>query len=149
MDILRRNTDYALRLAVNLAKHHGEASLSTRVLAEAEDVSYQLACKLMQKLHGAGLVESDMGPKGGFRLSRAPEEVPILEVIEAIQGPLRLNRCLLGDGVCERQDTCPVREKMGELQEQMDGYLTKVTLGELAKSRKSIRKQTKRRGRQK
>jgi len=148
MDILRRNTDYALRLVVNLARRHGEASLSTRVLAEAEDVSYQLACKLMQKLHGAGLVESNMGPKGGFRLSRAPEDVPILEIIEAIQGPLRLNRCLLGDGVCERQDSCPVREKIGQLQEQMNGYLTKVTLGELAKSRKSIRKQAKRRGRQ-
>jgi len=149
MDILRRNTDYALRLVVNLAKHHGDELLSTRVLAEAEDVSYQLACKLMQKLHGAGIVESNMGPKGGFRLSRAPEDVPILEVIEAIQGPLRLNRCLLGDGVCERQDSCPVREKMGQLQEQMDGYLTEVTLGELAQSRKPIRKQGKRRGRQK
>jgi len=149
MDILRRNTDYALRLAVNLAKHYGEASLSTRVLAAAEGVSYQLACKLMQKLHGAGLVESNMGPKGGFRLSRAPEEVPILEVIEAIQGPLRLNRCLLGEPVCERQASCPVREKMGQLQEQMDGYLTKVTLGELAENRKPACKQGKRRGRQK
>ncbi len=149
MDILRRNTDYALRLAVNLAKHHGDALLSTRHLAEAEDVSYQLACKLMQKLHGAGLVESNMGPKGGFRLSRAPEEVPILAVIEAIQGPLRLNRCLLGDGVCERQDSCPVREKMGQLQAQMDGYLTEVTLGELVQSRKPKRKQSKRSGRPK
>lgn len=149
MDILRRNTDYALRLAVNLARRHGEASLSTRVLAEAEDVSYQLACKLMQKLHKAGLVESDMGPKGGFRLSRAPELVPILEVIEAIQGPLRLNRCLLGDGVCERQESCPVREKLGRLQEQMDGYLTKVTLGELVKNRKPVRKLATRRGRRK
>ena len=147
MDILRRNTDYALRLAVNLAKHYGDELLSTRHLAEAEDVSYQLACKLMQKLHGAGLVESNMGPKGGFRLSRAPEEVPILAVIEAIQGPLRLNRCLLSDGACERQDSCPVREKMGQLQKQMDGYLTEVTLGELARTRTRAPRQTKGRGR--
>ncbi|UCD50767.1 MAG: Rrf2 family transcriptional regulator [Phycisphaerales bacterium] len=136
MDILRRNTDYALRLAVNLARHYGEDSLSTRVLAEAEDVSYQLACKLMQKLHAAGLVESNMGPKGGFRLRRGPEEVSIHEVIEAIQGPLRLNRCLLSDGFCTRKDSCPVREKMSHLQEQMNGYLKSVTLGELAKQRK-------------
>lgn len=145
MDILRRNTDYALRLAVNLAKHYGEESLSTRVLAEDEDVSYQLACKLMQKLHAAGLVESDMGPKGGFRLRRVPEEVSIQEVIEAIQGPLRLNRCLLNDGFCARQDTCPVHEKLSHLQEQMNSYLKGVTLGELAKNRQSTRKRTKRR----
>ena len=145
MDILRRNTDYALRLAVNLAKHHGDEPLSTRVLAEAEDVSYQLACKLMQKLHAAGLVESNMGPKGGFRLRRGPEEVSIQEVIEAIQGPLRLNRCLLSDGVCTRQDSCPVREKMGQLQEQMDRYLQGVTLGELARTRPAAKKSAKRR----
>jgi Rrf2 family protein len=140
MDILRRNTDYALRLAVNLAKRYGDGSLSTRTLAGDEDVSYQLACKLMQKLHAAGLVESNMGPKGGFQLSKAPEKVPVLAVIEAIQGPLRLNRCLLGDGACVRQDTCPIREKIGLLQDRMDEYLTSVTLDELAKTRVGVAK---------
>ena len=136
MDILRRNTDYALRLAVNLAGRYGDGSVSTRALSDEEDVSYQLACKLMQRLHKEGLVESDMGPKGGFRLARPPQEVPILAVIEAIQGPLRLNRCLLGDGACQRQDGCPIRARIGRLPEQMDQYLGTVTLGELAQSRR-------------
>lgn len=149
MDILRRNTDYALRLAVNLARHHGDGAVATRVLADEEDVSYQLACKLLQKLHTAGLVQSDMGPKGGFRLSRTPDEIPIIQVIEAIQGPLRLNRCLLSDGLCSRQASCPVREKMQGLQEQMDGYLSSVMLGELASNRKPAQKSTKCRGRHK
>jgi Rrf2 family protein len=135
MDILRRNTDYALRLAVNLAAHYADGMLSTRTLAEQGDVSYQLACKLMQRLHSAGLVESDMGPKGGFRLSRAPGEVPIVAVIEAIQGPLRLNRCLLGDGACPNQGRCPVRTKIAELQGQMDDYLNRVMLKDLVQAR--------------
>ncbi len=134
MDILRRNTDYALRLAVNLAGHADDGALSTRVLADDEDVSYQLACKLMQKLHAAGLVKSDMGPKGGFRLSRAPGEISIVEVIEAIQGPLRLNRCVLA-GACPRQENCPIRGKIGALQERMDDYLRSVTLAELVVNR--------------
>lgn len=149
MDILRRNTDYALRLAVNLAGRHGDGSVSTRALSDEEGVSYQLACKLMQKLHKEGLVESDMGPKGGFRLARPPEDVPILAVIEAIQGPLRLNRCLLGDGACERQDGCPIRARIGQLQKQMDQYLGAVTLGELSQNRKPAGKTAKRRGRHK
>ena len=135
MDILRRNTDYALRLAINLASQAGDEALSTRVLAEAEDVSYQLACKLMQKLHAAGVVASDMGPKGGFRLKRAPEEISLVEIIEAIQGPLRLNRCVL-NGTCPRQGSCPVRAKIGQLQEQMDDYLRNVTLAELVQGGK-------------
>jgi Rrf2 family protein len=148
MDILRRNTDYALRLAVNLAAHSDDGALPTRVLARQEGVSYQLACKLMQKLHAAGLVESDMGPKGGFRLSRTPAEIPIAEVIEAIQGPLRFNRCLLGKEVCPRQKNCPVRAKIGQLQERMDEYLRSVTLGELAQNRAPVgKKATKTEGR--
>jgi len=147
MDILRRNTGYALRLAVNLAGRYGDGSVSTRALSDEEDVSYQLACKLMQRLHKEGLVESDMGPKGGFRLARPPQEVPILAIIEAIQGPLRLNRCLLGDGACQRQDGCPIRARIGRLQEQMDQYLGAVTLGELAQSRRPAQKSTRRRRR--
>ncbi len=134
MDILRRNTDYALRLAVNLAAHYGDGTLSTRTLAEEGEVSYQLACKLMQKLHSAGLVESDMGAKGGFRLRREPGAIPVAEVIEAIQGPLRLNRCLLGKAVCRNQERCPVRTKIAELQNQMDEYLGHVMLGDLVQA---------------
>jgi len=135
MDILRRNTDYALRLMVNLARRYGDGDASTRTLAEEEDVSYQLACKLMQQLHAAGLVESSMGPKGGFRLCRGPAEMNIREIIEAIQGPLRLNRCLLSRDACPRGDACPVRVKMGELQSQMDEYLGSVALEELVRGR--------------
>jgi Rrf2 family protein len=149
MDILRRNTDYALRLTVNLAGRYGDGSVSTRSLSDAEGVSYQLACKLMQQLHKEGLVASAMGPKGGFRLARPPQDVPILAVIEAIQGPLRLNRCLLGDGACERQDSCPIRARIGRLQEQMDEYLGAVTLAELAQNRGPQRKTARRRGRRK
>ena len=135
MDILRRNTDYALRLMVCLAREYGGGATATRAAAQAEGVSYQLACKLMQRLHGAKLVESCMGPKGGFRLSRPPERIAIAEVIEAIQGPLRLNRCLLSDAACPRQDTCPIRAKIGALQDRMDEYLSSVSLAELAQSR--------------
>lgn len=134
MDILRRNTDYALRLVVNLAKRYGDGAVSTRVLAEQEQVSYQLACKLMQQLHAAKLVESCMGPRGGFRLGRAPAKVSVLDVIETIQGPLLLNRCLMSEAACPRKHACPVRGKIGQLQDQMKDYLGGVTLAELVRS---------------
>jgi Rrf2 family iron-sulfur cluster assembly transcriptional regulator len=131
MDILRRNTDYALRLMIGLARRQGDGAVSTRVLADEQDVSYQLACKLMQRLHEARLVESCMGPKGGFRVSRGPGEINLLEVVEAVQGPVRLNRCLMDDGACPRKANCPVRARIGELQGRMEEYLQSVTLKEL------------------
>lgn len=135
MDILRRNTDYALRAMVNLAKHYGNGAVSTRTLADDEDIPYQLACKLMQKLHKNKLVESCMGPKGGFRLSRDPSKINLLEVIQAIQGTPSLNKCLLGVDICPRKPTCPVSEKLAGLQAYISRYLGSITLSELLQSR--------------
>jgi Rrf2 family protein len=135
MDILRRNTDYALRAMVNLARHYGAEAVSTRTIADDEDIPYQLACKIMQRLHKSRLVESCMGPKGGFRLSRTPSQISLLEVVEAIQGTPRLNRCLLGVDTCPRKPTCPVSRKLAELQAYMSRYLGSITLSELVRSR--------------
>lgn len=142
MDVIRRNTDYALRAMVHLAAHYGSKPVSTRAMARDEDVPYQLACKLMQKLHDSKLVESSMGPRGGFRLRRQPSKISVLEVIEAIQGPLRLNRCLLHADACPRQDGCEVREKLAELQRSINTYLGGITLDELARRRKATRRTT-------
>jgi len=132
MDILKRNTDYALRAMVKLASQYENGPVSTRRMAQGEGIPYQLACKLMQKLHDSKLVESCMGPRGGFRLRREPSKINVLQVIETIQGPIRLNRCLLGLDVCPRQKGCPVRPKLAQLQETIRAYLTGITLAELA-----------------
>ncbi len=135
MDILRRNTDYALRLMVSLAKRGEDLLVGTRALAKEQDVPYQLACKLMQQLHGAKLVESVMGPKGGFRLGRTAAEISLLDMVRVIQGPLSLNRCLLNDACCPRKDGCPVRARMSELQSRMDEYLGSVSLADLLRTK--------------
>lgn len=136
MDVLRRNTDYALRAMVHLAGCRGRKPVSTRQIASKEDISYQLACKLMQKLHNAGLIESTMGAKGGFRLNREPSEINLLEVIRAVQGPIKLNRCLSKEYECARREGCPVRKKLIELQVKMDEYLSGVTLNNLLDGKK-------------
>ena len=135
MDVVRRNTDYAVRLMVNLARQYGHGPVSTRVAASEEGVSYPLACKLMQKLHGSKLIESCMGPKGGFALGRNPSDITLLEVVQAIQGPICLNRCLLSSDACSRQVTCAVRAKLAGVQESIVGGLSGITFEDLSQSR--------------
>lgn len=131
MDVIRRNTDYALRAMVHLGRHYGQDTLSARQIAEDQDFSYALASKLMQRLQKAGLVESVMGAKGGFRLSRDPSQINLQEVIETIQGPISLSTCLLGVKTCCKYGTCPIRKKLGGLQQEISDYLEGTTLSEL------------------
>lgn len=135
MDVIRRNTDYTLRAMVNLAKHYGNEPVSTRTISNEEEISYQLACKLMQKLHDAELVDSCMGPKGGYQLKKEPAKINILEIIQVIQGPLSFNRCLLAIDACSRQNDCPISTKLAELQKYVGNYLSDITLDELLRSR--------------
>ena len=131
MDILRRNTDYALRAMVHLAKRYNNGLVSTRELAKKEKISYQLACKLMQKLTKAKLVKSAMGPHGGFRLNKRPSEITLKRIVETIQGRINLNRCLLGGFKCPRKKGCPVRGKLADLQNYIDKFLYDVTLADM------------------
>ena len=131
MDVIRRNTDYAVRLAVHLAKHYGNEPISTRAAAAEEHVPYQLACKLMQKLNNAKLVTSCMGPKGGFVLATASSKISLLDVVEAIQGPINLNRCLMSENTCPQRTTCTVRSKLASLQKNITSGLAGITFDEL------------------
>ncbi len=135
MDIIRRNTDYAIRALVHLAQDHGDGPVSVTVIAEKQCFSYQLACKLMQRLTKAGLVESAMGAKGGYRLTRRPADIGLQEVIEVIQGPLSLSKCLLGADSCCKSGECSIRNKLGELQVQIAQFLDGTTLADLVQAK--------------
>lgn len=137
MNVIRQETDYALRLIAVLAAQSGNEAhnLSTRVLAEQGGVSYEFACKILQKLHDAGLIKSVMGPKGGYQLSKNAQNITLLEVVTAVQGSLNVNGCLLG---CERKEACPLSFKMEELQKQMEDFLNNISLEEAIKERTKL-----------
>ncbi len=134
MDIIRRNTDYALRALVFLARQPLDESVSTRTIATEADFSYQLACKLMQRLQKAGIVVSCMGAKGGFQLARSPQEITLGQVVETIQGPLSLSKCLLGKSDCCNQSRCTIRNKLGELQSDIVVFLQETTLADFVEN---------------
>lgn len=73
-----------------------------------------------------------MGPKGGFRLTKTPAETTFLELIAAIQGPISVNRCLLGPYACPMSGQCPLHPKLVGLQQDIEGHLKKATLADLS-----------------
>jgi Rrf2 family protein len=122
---------------IHLAEHYEDQAVSTKTMSKKEKIPYPLACKLMQKLQKRKLVKSIMGPKGGFKLSKKPSRINLLEIIEIIQGPMSVNRCLVKGFSCPRKLSCPINGKLEELQNYMKIYLENITLDQLVNARSS------------
>jgi len=119
-----------LHAAVILAGN-SDRPISARELAEKLGASEAHLSKVMQRLVRAGLVNSTRGPKGGFMLDRAAESVSLLEVYEAIEGPLKPASCLFGTPVCGR-GACIFGRYLEEFDARFRDYLANAKLSELA-----------------
>ncbi|MGE5484061.1 MAG: RrF2 family transcriptional regulator [Ignavibacteriales bacterium] len=131
MEIIKRDTDYALRALVYLASKPGTVVKAAEV-AEQQDVPLEFLQKLFQKCVHAGIIESHRGARGGFSLAKDPRETTVLQVVEAVQGPVTMNRCLLGKDGCPRAGVCPLKRRWVDIEEEVADYMEGVTLQDLA-----------------
>lgn len=119
-----------LHAAVVLAEIPGEQR-STGELARALGVSEAHLSKVLQRLARHGLVRSVRGPGGGFSLAAEPQEVTLLQVYEAIEGPLAPSDCLLDAAQCGGSD-CILGGLLTTVNRQVREYLTATRLADLA-----------------
>ena len=125
---LTRGTDYGMRGMVYLAAQPFEQVTLLHDVARNQDVPESYLAKIFQDLSKAGLVRSYRGAKGGFSLARPPSEITLRQVIEALQGPISLNRCLDVRDVCTRVEDCPVSKVLRRAQAQLLATLDAATL---------------------
>ena len=102
----------------------------TKEMAQRLRVSDHHLAKVMQRLNRAGLVEGQRGPRGGFRLARDGGAITLLEVYEAVEGPLPAQECLLGQPACS--GACALEGLLRRLGQDVRSHLAHTTLGELA-----------------
>ncbi|NVN92286.1 MAG: Rrf2 family transcriptional regulator [Desulfuromonadales bacterium] len=129
---LTRKGEYAIRGIVYLASRPGDQVCLLSEIAAAVDVPQTFLAKIFQQFSKIGLVRSYRGTGGGFMLGRAPEKISLLEVVEAVEGPIIPNRCVTGEGECNRSSACKVHPVWVMVQSQVRDILAKVTLKELA-----------------
>ena len=91
-------SDYALRIVTSLAGH--DERMDAKTLADETGVTPRFALKILHKLVQGGIVRSYKGAKGGYTLSKAPEAITLKEVIELIDGPIMIARCVESGEVC-------------------------------------------------
>lgn len=126
-----RQGDYAVRAVLALATKPGEV-VTTREIARSMDIPEAFLVKVVKALVKAGIVESVRGSRGGLKLAGRPEDLTLRHVLEAMEGPLVLNQCLLRPGACDRQPRCPVHPVWKRAQGALLAELERASFAELA-----------------
>lgn len=128
---LTRKGDYAIRGMVYLAgQPEGSISLVSDI-AKSVLVPQSFLAKIFQSLSKLGLVNSTRGTGGGFTLSRSADQITLLEIVEAVEGPIIPNKCVMRDDKCGLKKACCVHPVWIELQHSIHKILGGVTLKSL------------------
>jgi Rrf2 family protein len=133
---INRRTDYAIRIMLSLANSEGQLKASELHVETGVPVAF--IHKIVQELARSGLVWTTAGPEGGAALACPPATITLLKIFETMEGPLRLNLCLLGPDRCDRMENCPVHPIWERLQAMIRQELDNTTLDGLQQSQQSI-----------
>lgn len=128
--------EYGVRLMVDLARHYGEAPRSLGEISESEglQLKVQYLEQLVRSLREHGLVESTRGAHGGYRLSRAPDELRMSEIVRALEGQIAPMICATEgemEVVCDRLDGCTTKFLWAHVRDAIVAALDALTLADL------------------
>ena len=130
MKLLTRNTDYAVRAICSMAARPNNIVTATELVSELK-IPKPFLRKILQILNKKGIVKSTKGSGGGFVLARKPNDIYLVTLIEAFQGPLSINECIFKKRVCPNRKTCPLKKKITEIENKVENELRSITIGSL------------------
>jgi Rrf2 family protein len=133
MEISRR-TDYGVRVIIDLAALPKNGRASTHEIADRQNIPAPFLAKIISQLSLSGLVSTYRGSGGGVSLARPASEISLLHVIEALDGPVRLNRCAIEPDACPRNGHCPVHHIWAKAQTDLTSLLSGTTFDDLVES---------------
>lgn len=123
---------YALRILLDVAAHaSSETPRTGAAIAKAQQISEKFLSRIVVTLRERGMLRSVRGNVGGFQLAMSPDDIRLLDVVEAVQGPLAILDCLAPGAACPRQATCLARRVWADVNASFAATLAKVTLASI------------------
>jgi len=135
---LTRAGEYAVRCVLYLADRGPGQVISRKQIAREMDIPPQFLGKIAQQLARKGIIDIVQGAKGGFRLALAPEEVTLLQVVEAVIGEIFLNDCVMRADACHRSYACSVHNIWEQARNQLRSFLRQATFAKLLQENSCI-----------
>jgi Rrf2 family transcriptional regulator, iron-sulfur cluster assembly transcription factor len=135
---INRQTDYAIRVVLSLAKRDLNTRVSTTEIQQEMLIPPSLAQRIVADLARGGFVQTFPGRDGGLILARPAREINLRQVVEHFEGKIFVSDCLLGKGECPFDNNCPVRCRWARLQSTMMQELEQITFDDLAQEALSV-----------
>ncbi len=129
---LSKKADYALLAVRHLAAAQGRDAVPAREVAEAHDIPLELLAKVLQQLVRVRLLESHQGIRGGYALARPARAISVVDVIQAIDGPLTVTACSEVDHSCDQYSKCNIRDPLWKIKDRIVSALAATSIAELA-----------------
>jgi len=129
---ITRQADYATRAILYLARTGRGERISTSQVAKEQRIPPSFLAKIISQLSVAGLLHTSRGAHGGISLARNPDEITLLEVVEAIDGPIQLNMCVEQKGECVFEENCPLQPVWSSAQNELVTKLRNTNFAQLA-----------------
>ncbi len=131
---------YGYRLMIDLAMHWGKEPIALREISDRQDISLLYLRQIIMSLESAGLVKSHRGSKGGYTLARAPEKIPLIDISQALEGPISLTECVEDPGSCERCEYCAAHLLWKKMSEELESILSSQSLAALRNKQQKLEK---------
>ncbi|WP_165252486.1 Rrf2 family transcriptional regulator [Adlercreutzia sp. ZJ304] len=126
-------TRYGMRFMIDVAEHWGSGCISMKDVADRQGISKKYLEQVVAPLAQAGLLNVTRGNRGGFQLSRPPEEITLADIVNASEDGIELLDCLGCLSACEREDNCISHNVWGGMQHAIINYLESRTLADVIK----------------
>lgn len=127
--MISKTEEYALRAAIHLARHYEAGSVRSSTLARETGIPANYMSKVLHQLARHGVVVSERGRNGGFRLSRAPGTITLSQLLAPFAPPEGRARCLLGRDECSDDDPCAAHAHWKGARQMIGDFFQETTLG--------------------
>ena len=135
---ITRQADYAVRAVTYLAELGDNQRAATSQIATEQQIPPSFLAKIVSQLSVAGLLYTSRGARGGVSLAKPPAEISLLEVVEAIDGPILLNECVSDHNECVFGDSCQIRPIWCDAQAELVTRLSNTTFDTFVNGKEQV-----------
>lgn len=132
MKLLTKNTDYAIRALLALAREK-DVYISAKQISQEQNIPYEFLRKILQRLIKEGVVISKEGGTGGFMLNVSPASLKVADVIRIFQGELQLSECMFRQQICQNRAKCVLRKNIQRIEKMVVREFRGITIQSLLK----------------